>query len=377
MPLQHHQQFAPPSAFHTHGAPLNPMTGQVGGMPMSHLSPPSDHPAPPSSANMAAPANNVRANGTEPVPGARKRGRPSTRVDSGATPPPEEGWWEDRAPSWHKDGINGGKTSMDHLMDWSEDMKDRGHYYWMGVRDGGNLHQGAARFRDYLYAQRGPIRRSSKAIRNKVENIKQKYFEAQEWLKKPDGEHITMSVADVEKKLNKMCRNYRFWETIFVESTGDGPDRLPLPAPGTILSPSQTLNSAVDVQRERAPRMGAGGPDETRNVRRRLNDGAGPSDGRITRVQPASYSEREREEREREKHDMAKKRDVVGAERLEMDKKRDQRDQERFEWEKKKHLVDTAIKMAELEKIGVDAAMARARVLYAQATDEAAAELVV
>lgn len=151
---------------HHHFVGINPA-----GLSFSHPTPPADHPAPPSSGSIHTPANfaSIQEPITDPnAVAARRRGRPSTRGEAGVTPPPEIGWWEDRAPSWHKDAMQGGKSSMELLMEWSEEMKNQGHYYWMGVRDGGNLHQGASRFRDYLYAQHGPIRRSSKAIRNKV-----------------------------------------------------------------------------------------------------------------------------------------------------------------------------------------------------------------
>lgn len=33
-----------------------------------------------------------------------------------------------------------------------------------------------------------------------MENIKQKFFEAQEWLKDPNGDHTTMTIPDVESE---------------------------------------------------------------------------------------------------------------------------------------------------------------------------------
>ncbi|XAO25521.1 hypothetical protein I312_104347 [Cryptococcus bacillisporus CA1280] len=369
---------------HHHFVGINPA-----GLSFSHPTPPADHPAPPSSGSIHTPANfaSIQEPITDPnAVAARRRGRPSTRGEAGVTPPPEIGWWEDRAPSWHKDAMQGGKSSMEFLMEWSEEMKNQGHYYWMGVRDGGNLHQGASRFRDYLYAQHGPIRRSSKAIRNKVENIKQKFFEAQEWLKDPNGDHTTMTIPDVEKKLNKICRNYRFWETIFVElppvdhEAGQN-------AEGS--SSNQTLQSAS----QSAVRQGSGPlirgipvpetaqaavDDAQRNVRRRLNDGSAapipPDASLVGRVLPASYLERTREEREREKHELAKKQQALSREQYELEQKRDERDQKRFEWEQTKHLVETALKIRELDIIPLEAAMIKARALYGQARDEDQAE---
>ncbi|ODO00688.1 hypothetical protein L198_03014 [Cryptococcus wingfieldii CBS 7118] len=337
---------------------------------MMRPTPPADHPAPGPQFTLPDATPN------------RRRGRPSTRGEAGITPPPESGWWEDRAPSWHKDAILGGKSSMDFLMEWSEEMKNQGHYYWMGVRDGGNLHQGAARFRDYLYSQHGPIRRSSKAIRNKVENVKTKFFEAQEWLKDPGADHITMSIPDVEKKLNKICRNYRFWETIFVENA-------PMLDPSSqVEGPSSqgphTLNQAQAVPQNPMPLIrGIPGSENAemeqpappvRNVRRRLNDGtaaaAPETPTSVGRIPPAGYLERTREEREREKHDLAKRQHTIAAEQLELEKKKEAREARRFQWEQHKHLVDTAVRLRELDLIPVEAGLIKAKALYAQAADE-------
>lgn len=114
------------------------------------------------------------------------------------------------------------------------------------------------------------------------------------------------------------------------------------------------------------------------DVRRRLNDGSAapiPSDASLVgRVLPASYLERTREEREREKHELAKKQQALSREQYELEQKRDERDQKRFEWEQTKHLVETALKIRELDIIPLEAAMIKARALYGQARDEDQAE---
>lgn len=114
------------------------------------------------------------------------------------------------------------------------------------------------------------------------------------------------------------------------------------------------------------------------DIRRRLNDGSAapiPSDASLVgRVLPASYLERTREEREREKHELAKKQQALSREQYELEQKRDERDQKRFEWEQTKHLVETALKIRELDIIPLEAAMIKARALYGQARDEDQAE---
>ncbi|WVN86923.1 uncharacterized protein L203_102098 [Cryptococcus depauperatus CBS 7841] len=355
-----------------------------------------DHPAPPSSGDTQTPVHysgltdslvsvDSTASMTPSSLTARRRGRPSTRGDPSQTPPPEIGWWEDRAPSWHKDAMPGGKSSMDLLIEWSEEMKNQGHYYWMGVRDGGNLHQGASRFRDYLYAQRGPIRRSTKAIRNKVENIKQKFFEAQDWLKDPNGDHVAMTIPEVEKRLNKFCRNYRFWETIFVENVGNSLQHQSQDVQSvqgssvdqTLHAVSQQQAQQVNGQVTPGPFIrgipvpdSASEPDAQRNVRRRLNDGTYSSfehQAALGRIPPLAYLERTREEREREKHEMNKMHEVLTREQLDLERRKEEREQKKLEWEQNKHLVDVALRIKELDNCHYDMAMAKAKALTAQA----------